>query len=226
MNIRTKPKVTHCVAFLFFSPIFKPRTLFSNIKPLKIIENKYIICILTMGSIIMRKTRIDLNYITTAALIAAIYAALTYFGSFFGLSYVSIQVRFSEALTVLPIFTPAAIPGLTIGCFIANIGSFNLLDMVFGTLATLIAAILTYLLRNIKFKNLPLLALFPPVIINAVVIGIEIAVFLLPEGFTSYGLLISALQVGAGQIIACYGLGLPLYLTLKNRKLEFTFNRK
>lgn len=174
----------------------------------------------------MRKTRIDLNYITTAALIAAIYAALTYFGSFFGLSYGSVQVRFSEALTILPIFTPAAIPGLTIGCFIANIGSFNLLDMVFGTLATLIAAILTYLLRNIKFKNLPLLALIPPVIINAMVIGIEIAVFLLPEGFTSYGLLISALQVGAGQIIACYGLGLPLYLTLKNRKLEFTFNRK
>ncbi len=177
----------------------------------------------------MRKTKIDLNYITTAALIAAIYAALTYLGNFFGSAYVPvgpIQVRFSEALTVLPIFTPAAIPGLTIGCFIANIGSFNLLDMVFGTLATLVAAILTYLLRNIKFKNLPILALFPPVIINAVVIGIEIAVFFLPEGFSAYGLLISALQVGAGQIIACYGLGLPLYLTLKNRKLEFTFNRK
>ena len=183
-------------------------------------------CILTMGSIIMRKTKIDLNYITTAALIAAIYAALTYFGSFFGLSYGPVQVRFSEALTVLPVFTPAAIPGLTIGCFIANIGSFNLLDMVFGTLATLIAAILTYFLRNLRFKNLPLLALLPPVIINAVVIGIEIAVFFLPEGFSAYGLLISALEVGAGQIIACYGLGLPLYLTLKNRKLEFTFNRK
>ena len=174
----------------------------------------------------MRKTKIDLNFITTAALIAAIYAALTYFGSFFGLSYGPIQVRFSEALTVLPIFTPAAIPGLTIGCFIANISSFNLLDMVFGTLATLIAAILTYFLRNIKWGKLPLLALLPPVIINAVVIGLEIAFFFLPKGFSVYGFLISALQVGLGQIIACYGLGIPLYLTLKSQKFKFVFNQK
>ena len=101
-----------------------------------------------------------------------------------------------------------------------------MLDMVFGTLATLIAAILTYFLRNIKWGKLPLLALFPPVIINAVVIGIEIAVFFLPKGFSIYGFLISALEVGAGQIIACYGLGLPLYLTLKDRKFKFSFNRK
>ncbi len=168
----------------------------------------------------MRKPKIDLNFITTASMIAAIYAALTFFGNFFGLSYGPVQIRFSEALTILPIFTPAAIPGLTIGCFIANIGSFNLLDMVFGTLATLIAAILTYLLKNIKFKKLPLLAILPPVVINAVVIGIEIAIFFLPEGFSAYGFLIAALEVGAGQIIACYGLGLPLYLTLKSQKFS------
>jgi len=138
---------------------------------------------------------------------------------FFGLSYGPIQVRFSEALTILPLFTPAAIPGLTIGCFIANIGSFNLLDMIFGTLATLIAAVLTYFLRNLKFKKLPLLALFPPVIINAVIIGLEIAFFFLPKGFTMYGFIISALQVGAGQLIACYGLGLPLYFALRSKKI-------
>ncbi len=168
----------------------------------------------------MSNQKSHLKYIITAALIAAIYAALTYFGSFFGLSYGPIQVRFSEALTVLPIFTPAAIPGLTIGCFIANIGSFNLLDMLFGTLATLISAVLTYYLRNIKFKKLPLLALLPPVLINAVVIGLEIALFFLPEGLSFYGFIISALQVGTGQIIACYGLGLPLYLTLKSQKFS------
>jgi uncharacterized membrane protein len=161
-----------------------------------------------------------INYITTAAIIAAIYAALTYFGAFFGLSYGPIQIRFSEALTALPIFTPAAIPGLTVGCFLANIGSFNLLDMVFGTLATLIAAILTYYLRNITFKNLPLLALFPPVIINALIIGAEIAYFFLPGGPSFYGFIISALEVGCGQLIACYGLGLPLYLTLKTKKIK------
>ncbi len=168
----------------------------------------------------MSQRKPNLKYITTAACIAAIYAALTYFGNFFGLSYGPIQVRFSEALTILPLFTPAAIPGLTIGCFIANIGSFNLLDMVFGTLATLIAAILTCLFKNIKFKNLPFLALFPPVIINAVVIGLEIAFFFLPKGFTLYGFLISALEVGTGQLIACYGLGLPLYLALKSEKFS------
>lgn len=161
-----------------------------------------------------------LKYITEAACIAAVYAALTYLGGFFGLSYGPIQIRFSEALTVLPIFTPAAIPGLTVGCFIANIGSFNLLDMVFGTLATLIAAMLTYFLRNIKFKKLPLLALLPPVIINAVIIGLEIAFFFLPKSFSFYGFLISALEVGLGQIIACYGLGLPLYLALGSKKFS------
>ncbi|MBR2447433.1 MAG: QueT transporter family protein [Clostridia bacterium] len=167
----------------------------------------------------MTNSKAKLQYITTAAIIAAVYAALTYFGSFFGLSYGPIQLRFSEVLTILPIFTPAAIPGLTIGCFIANIGSFNLLDMVFGTLATLIAAILTRLFKDIKFKGIPLLSLFPPVIVNALIIGLEIAIFFLPEGLSLYGFLISALQVGTGQLIVCYVLGIPFYFTVKKTKL-------
>lgn len=171
-----------------------------------------------------RKER--LNYITTAAIIAAIYAALTYLGAVFGLSYGPIQLRFSEALTILPVFTPAAIPGLTVGCFIANIGSFNLLDMVFGTLATLIAAILTRMFKDIKFKGLPLLSLFPPVIVNAIIIGLEIAIFLLPEGLSLYGFLISALEVGIGQLIVCYALGIPFYLTVQKTKLIKIFRVK
>ncbi|MBR3909430.1 MAG: QueT transporter family protein [Clostridia bacterium] len=167
----------------------------------------------------MTNSKAKLQYITTAAIIAAVYAALTYFGAFFGLSYMAIQLRFSEVLTILPLFTPAAIPGLTIGCFIANIGSFNLLDMVFGTLATLIAAILTRLFKDIKFKGIPLLSLFPPVIVNALIIGLEIAIFFLPEGLSLYGFLISALQVGTGQLIVCYVLGIPFYFTVKKTKL-------
>lgn len=167
----------------------------------------------------MSKQKSRLRYIITAALIAAIYAALTYFGSFFGLSYGPIQIRFSEALTILPIFTPAAIPGLTIGCFIANIGSFNPLDMIFGTFATFLAALLTYFLKDITFGKLPILALLPPVIINALLIGFEIAVFFLADGYSFFGFLISAIQVGVGQLIACYGLGLPLYLALKSKKI-------
>lgn len=167
----------------------------------------------------MSTSKQRLNYVTTAAFIAAIYAALTYFGAFFGLSYGPIQVRFSEALTILPLFTPAAIPGLTVGCFIANIASFNPLDLIFGTFATFLAALLTYFTRKCFFKKLPILPLLFPVIINAFIIGLEIAIFLLP-GFTAYGFVISALQVGTGQIIACYGLGLPLFFALKSKKIS------
>ena len=113
---------------------------------------------------VKRKSKIE--FIVTGALIAAAYAGLTYLCSAFSLAYGPIQLRISEVLTLLPIFTPAAIPGVTIGCFIANIGSFNALDMIFGTAATLIAAILTYYLRNIRFKGLPFLAMLPPVIIR------------------------------------------------------------
>ena len=167
----------------------------------------------------MSKQKARLKYIITAAFIAAIYAALTYLGSFFGLSYGPIQVRFSEALTILPIFTPAAIPGLTVGCFIANIGSFNPLDMIFGSFATFLAALLTYFLKDITFKKLPFLALLPPIVINALLIGFEIVVFFLGEGYSFYGFIISAIEVGVGQLIACYGLGLPLYLALKSKKI-------
>lgn len=159
------------------------------------------------------------QFIITGALIAAAYAGLTYLSNIFGLAYGPIQLRVSEVLTVLPVFTPAAIPGLTVGCFISNIGSFNALDLIFGTAATLIAAILTYYLRNIKFKTLPLLAFLPPVLVNAIVIGFEIAWFFLPEGYSFWGFIISGLQVGIGQLIVCYAFGIPFYLVTKKYKI-------
>lgn len=164
-----------------------------------------------------RKSKIE--FIVTGALIAAAYVGLTYLCNIFSLAYGPIQLRISEVLTLLPIFTPAAIPGVTLGCFIANIGSFNALDMIFGTAATLIAAILTYYLRNIKFKGLPLLSMLPPVIINAVVIGLEIAFFFLPEGFTVWGFVISGLEVGLGELIVCVVLGTPFYLLVKKNNI-------
>ena len=173
----------------------------------------------------MARKRIE--YIITGALIAAAYAGLTYLGNIFNLSYGPIQLRISEVLTILPVFTPAAIPGLTIGCFIANIGSFNVADLLFGTLATLAAAILTYFLRNVKFKGLPFLAFFPPVIVNAVVIGFEIAIFFLPEGYSLWGFIISGLQVGLGQLIVCYVFGTPFYLVVKKYRIfERNFKNK
>ncbi len=175
----------------------------------------------------MLKKRNKINYIIHSALIAAAYVGLTFLSNVFGLAYLPmlIQLRVSEVLTILPVFTPAAIPGLTIGCFIANFASFNWVDIIFGTVATLIAAVLTYLLKNVKFKNIPLLAFAPPVIIYAFIIGLEIAVFFLPEGFSIYGFLISGFQVGIGQIIVCYGLGIPFYLTVSKYNI-FQKNNK
>lgn len=167
----------------------------------------------------MSKTKNKINFIVTGALIAAAYAGLTFLSNVFSLAYGPIQFRVSEVLTLLPIFTPAAIPGVTVGCFIANIASFNAVDMIFGTAATLIAALLTYALRNITFKGLPLLAMLPPVIVNAVVIGLELAFFYLPGGYSFWGFVISGIQVGLGELAVCYALGIPFYLIVKKHNI-------
>ena len=172
-----------------------------------------------------RKERI--NYIIVGSVIAAAYAGLTYLSNVFGLAYGPIQLRISEVLTLLPIFTPAAIPGLTVGCFLANIGSFNAADMIFGTFATFIAAILTYYLKNIRIKKLPVLSMLSPVIVNAVIIGFEIAVLFLPEGYTFWGFVISALEVGAGELIVCLALGIPFFLAVEKYKIfEMNFIKR
>ena len=165
---------------------------------------------------INKKTR----FLVESAIIAAIYAALTL--AIYPLSYGAVQFRFSEALTVLPVFTPAAIPGLTIGCIIANLaGPMSWIDCIFGALATLLAAICTRLTRNIKFKNMPLLSLIFPVIFNAVIIGLEINIFFLPAGetFTFTGFLISALWVGLGEAVVCFLLGTPLAFALGKSRI-------
>jgi len=148
------------------------------------------------------------NYWTRAAMIGAIYVVLTLI--FAPISYGMIQVRISEALMVLPFFTPAAIPGLFVGCLIANIfGGLGMPDIVFGSLATLLSA---YLVSKIDNKYLVPL---PPILINAIVIGLVLHyVLALP-------LFMTMLWVGLGQIIACYGLGLPLLLFLEKRRHIF-----
>lgn len=152
----------------------------------------------------------NLNYLVQAAVIAALYAALTYLASAFGLAYGNVQFRFSEALTILAAYTPAAIPGLAIGCFFGNLGSpFGMLDIICGTAATFFAAVLSYGTRNVKIKGLPILAPVFSVITNAMIIGAEIAVFL-PEGFSFAGFVIQALWVALGEAVVCFGGGLPL----------------
>jgi uncharacterized membrane protein len=167
------------------------------------------------------KKNITTRFITYAALIAALYTALTLIAVLIPgvgtISFGPVQIRFSEALTVLPAFTPAAIPGLFIGCLISNIVGVSMglgagvLDIVFGSLATLLSAYLSYLLRGKKW-----LVPLPPVVINAVVIGAILSFVLeLPLAGT-------ILSVGAGQVGACYVLGMALYYILdKNRNSIF-----
>ena len=159
------------------------------------------------------------RYIVTGAIIAALYTALTYLSNVFGLAYGPIQLRLSEVLTVLPIFTPAAISGLTVGCFISNIGSFNVADLAFGTLATLSAAWLSYVLRDVRVKDFPIFSFLPPIIINALVIGFEIALFYLEVDNFFWSFFISFLQIGISQFIVCFCFGIPFYLAIKNNKI-------
>ncbi|HBU13199.1 MAG TPA: hypothetical protein DEB31_10950 [Clostridiales bacterium] len=154
------------------------------------------------------------RFITETAVIAAIYAALTLALAPF--SFGPMQVRVSEALCVLPFFTPAAVPGLFIGCFIANAttAGIGVLDMVFGSLATLCAALVTYKIRNGNKWLLPL----PSVLVNAFVVPwILIVQYGVPDAYFYL-----ALTVGVGQAIACYAIGMPLYYVLhRNRRVLF-----
>ena len=152
-----------------------------------------------------------LRSLVFGAVIAAAYTALTFISSALGLAFGPIQLRFSEALCVLPIFTPAGIWGLTVGCLVSNLASpLGLVDIIFGTTATLLASVSTYLLRNAKPRTLSLL---PPVLFNAVIIGAELY-FLADEN----GFLINALLVGLGEIVSVSLFGLPLCKVLEKHK--------
>lgn len=161
-----------------------------------------------------------LIYLVHGAMIAAIYAAATYFSAALGIAYNAIQFRFSEALTILSVFTPAAIPGLTVGCILGNISSpFGIWDIIFGSLATLLSAVCARKLRNIRFKGLPLLSMLMPVIFNALIVGAEIT-FLFPTDAPSLtAFLIAAFEVGAGEAVVCLAGGIPLFYAIKKSKL-------
>lgn len=153
-------------------------------------------------------------FLAQAAMIAALYIVLTFIANAFGLANYAIQVRFSEALTILPYFTPAAVPGLFIGCLLSNIlTGCALPDIVFGSLATLLGAMGTYALRRWKWC-----APVCPILANTIIVPL-ILVY-------GYGLLIESmsfiqcllfycLTVGAGEVISCGILGMILLTVLE-----------
>ncbi len=150
--------------------------------------------------------------LTLAAMVAALYAVMSYFGNIFGLSFGAVQFRFAEALCVLPFLFPATVPGLFVGCLITNLLSpYGPLDIVVGSLATLIAAVWTSRLNN------RWLAPLPPVVCNTVLVGFTIAFAevgvsaALPAAWVYNGL-----TIGIGELGACYVLGGILLRVLPN----------
>lgn len=156
-------------------------------------------------------------YLVQAAFIAAVYAALTYFLE--PISFSSAQLRVSEALTLLPVLTPAAIPGLTIGCIIANLTSpYGIVDIICGSVATLLAALCTRAARNIRIKNVPVVSASFPVLFNSIIVGAEISL-MSTDGFSLPVFAVTALSVAAGEAIACFILGLLLNGALERTKI-------
>lgn len=149
--------------------------------------------------------------ISVAAIIAALYVVLTYLASAMGLASFAVQVRFSEALTILPIFTPAAIPGLFAGCVLANVlTGCALWDVLFGSLATLIGALGTYCLKKHK-----ILATLPPIAANTIIVPfVLLNVYNLEGAYCFF-----ALTVCLGEIISCGILGSLLRKSLEKRNL-------
>ena len=156
-------------------------------------------------------------FMAQAAMIAALYIVLTFVANAFGLANYAVQIRFSEALTILPFFTPAAIPGLYIGCLLSNIlTGCALPDIVFGSLATLLGALGTYALRRWKWC-----APLPPILANTLIVPLVLiyGYGLIIEGFNTlqcYGFY--CLTVGAGEIISCGILGMILLTILEKYK--------
>ncbi len=158
------------------------------------------------------------RYIVHAAIIAALYTVLTHMQNFLlpGSASMAIQFRASEALCVLALFTPAAIPGLSLGCLVFNLtsGMALPLDFLLGTLATLLAAWGIWLTKHITIHGYPLLALMLPALTNAILVGWELCVYI------GGGFWLNALYVAIGELAVLLILGTLLFYALKVRKLQ------
>lgn len=170
-------------------------------------------------------TKKSTKYIVQAAVIAALYAVLTFLQNTLlpGSASMAVQFRVSEILTILAVFTPAAIPGLTIGCVIANISSLSVLgpyDLIFGSLASLIAAILIRAFRNIRLFSLPVLSAIIPAIANGIFVGFEIEFFFVEGGFHFADFLVQGGLVALGELGVLIVLGLPLAKIIEKQELD------
>lgn len=150
------------------------------------------------------------QYVTQSALIAALYVVLTYVANIFGLASGAVQLRLSEALTVLPYFTPAAVPGLFVGCVLANLFTGGaLFDIIFGSIATLLGAVFTRLLRKYKY-----LSPVPPIVFNTLIVPpILMFVYKAPGTYLYF-----TATIFAGEVLSCGVLGIIVLKFLEKTK--------
>ena len=165
-----------------------------------------------------------IRFLVQGAVIAALYAVLTVGQNLIlpGTASMAVQFRVAEVLTVLAVYTPAAIPGLTVGCIIANISSvtagLGLYDMVFGSVASLLAAVCMYLLRNVRIRTVPFPALLMPALFNGVIVGFEIDFFFIGNlSFHFVDFLIQGGCVALGELGVLLVLGIPFCLILNRQ---------
>ncbi len=164
-----------------------------------------------------------IHRLVLSAVIAALYVAITYAQEMIlpTSATMAVQFRVSEALTVLSLFTPAAIPGLTVGCFIANFSVLGALptDIALGTLASFLACYFIHRLRNIRVKGFPVISLLMPAIFNGIIIGAEIEVFFIEGPFNFFSFLIQAGLVALGELGVLYTLGAALVKVIQDKRL-------
>ena len=157
----------------------------------------------------MNMKNLSVRRLVRCAVIAAVYVVVCLVLAPF--SYGAVQVRVAEALCLLPVFGAEYIVGVTLGCFLANLLGSTVVDVVFGTLATLLACLVSYKLRDIRVKGLPIPASLPPVVFNMIIVGaFEITFFFSDGAPTAMLAVFNAVTVGIGELISCTILGVAL----------------
>lgn len=155
------------------------------------------------------KNNVSVRKLARCAVVAALYVVLCM--ALQPLSYGAVQVRVAEALCLLPVFGPEYIAGVVLGCFLANLLGSTIVDVIFGTLATLLACLVTYKLRDIRVKGLAIPASLPPVVFNMIIVGaFEITFFFSDGAPTAMLAVFNAVTVGIGELISCTILGVAL----------------
>ena len=157
----------------------------------------------------MNMKNLSVRRLVRCAVIAAVYVVVCLVLAPF--SYGAVQVRVAEALCLLPVFGTEYIVGVTLGCFLANLLGSTVVDVVFGTLATLLACLVTYKLRDVRVKGLAIPASLPPVVFNMIIVGaFEITFFFSDGAPTAMLAVFNAVTVGIGELISCTILGVAL----------------